>query len=73
MFTYNLACAELVGVQPPQRMVSSLALLSLAIVCLSPQSNGGEDNDNDYGCSGKGKGGKVETVAVVMMIRDGVF
>lgn len=34
LFTYSLACAELVGVQLPQRMVFSLVLLSLAIVCL---------------------------------------
>lgn len=32
--TYRFACAELVGVRLPQQMVSSLVLLSLAIVCL---------------------------------------
>lgn len=41
MFTYSLACAELVGVQLPRQMASSLVLLNLAIVCLSRQSRKG--------------------------------
>lgn len=39
VFTYSLACAELVGVQLPRQTASSLVLLNLAIACLSRQSS----------------------------------
>lgn len=39
MFTYSLACAELVGVQLPRQMASSPVLLNLAIVYLTRQSS----------------------------------